>query len=134
MGDIKIPYVVVAQDIDYVKINDGERKFAIVDPLINLEVDKLPSKLKTRVAFSTVGMNYGEKYTAVFFLFDPVGREIINKEQTIMCNDFDSKPVVTTFVQNAEFDIFEAGEYVFKVGIKDQVLADYTLYISEGVF
>ncbi|WP_339194232.1 hypothetical protein MKY95_20890 [Paenibacillus sp. FSL P4-0176] len=136
MEDIKISYVIVARDIDYISVDNDDMQgsqFAIIEPLIGLEVATIPFLIKTRVAFTTVGMTLGEEYDTFFYLFDPNGKEIIKKEKKFLCRDNDSNPIVTTFVHNSGFNIEAFGEYVFKVGLKNIVSSEYTLYISEGV-
>lgn len=136
MGDIKISYVIVAREIDYISVNHNDMngsKFAIIEPLIGLEVISIPQMINTRIAFTTVGMTLGEEYKTFFTLTDPNGKEIIIKEKKFKCEDNDSNPIVTTFVHNSAFNIEAYGEYVFKVGLKGHVSSEYTLYVSEGV-
>lgn len=132
MDNIKIEYVIVAEDINYVRVNDGDVKFSIVEPLVSVHIPGLPKIFGCRVAFTVTGMEYGEEYNPFFTVRDPDGTAVLKNEQKFVCDTHSADLVVTTFVQDIKIHMYSPGEYTFEVGIKNGPKQSYTLYVWQG--
>ncbi|MCG7385131.1 hypothetical protein [Paenibacillus sp. ACRRY] len=132
MKDIKISYMIVAQNINYVKVNDGDIQFSIVEPLVSIHIPEFPTLLKCRVAFTATGMEYGEAYRTFFKVNEPDGKVALEKEKKIVCDTHSVSLVVTTFVQDIEITLFEPGKYTFEAGFRDVISEKYTLHVWQG--